>query len=120
MSTTPNDPSSFPDDAKGDRIDTGGDHTTAGHPQHRGGYDEVRHTRAAATWTGLIIGIVVLIVLLIFILQNLDSTPLHFLGWQTELPLGVALLFAAIAGAIIVALAGGIRILQIRRAAKRR
>lgn len=72
-----------------------------------------------ATWTGLVIGIVVLVLLLVFILQNLDSVTLELFGWDFTLPLGVTLLFAAIAGAVIMALAGGVRIIQIRRAANR-
>ncbi|NLU81518.1 lipopolysaccharide assembly protein LapA domain-containing protein [Rhodococcus sp. HNM0569] len=83
-------------------------------------WQKVKHTRAAATWTGLVIGILVLIVLLIFILQNLESTDIQIFGWHGTLPLGVLLLLAAIAGAVIMALAGGIRILQVRRAARRR
>ncbi|MGW0174959.1 lipopolysaccharide assembly protein LapA domain-containing protein [Rhodococcus sp. NPDC003322] len=76
-------------------------------------------TRAAATWTGLVIGALVLILLLVFILQNLDSVTWNLFWWEFSLPLGVSLLLAAIAGALIMALAGGVRILQIRRLAKR-
>lgn len=77
------------------------------------------HTKAAATWTGLVIGTLVLILLLVFILQNLDSVTWKLFWWEFSLPLGVSLLLAAIAGALIMALAGGVRILQIRRLAKR-
>jgi uncharacterized integral membrane protein len=77
------------------------------------------HTKAAATWTGLVIGVVVLILLLVFILQNLDQVALQLFFWEFSLPLGVSLLMAAIAGALIMALAGGVRILQIRRVAKK-
>lgn len=79
----------------------------------------IKHTRVGATWTGLVIGIVVLVLLLVFILQNLDSATLEMFAWEFTLPLGVTLLFAAIAGAVIMALAGGVRIIQIRRAANR-
>ncbi|WP_037175176.1 lipopolysaccharide assembly protein LapA domain-containing protein [Rhodococcus sp. UNC363MFTsu5.1] len=77
------------------------------------------HTKAAATWTGLVIGVVVLILLLVFILQNLDQVALQLFFWEFSLPLGVSLLLAAIAGALIMALAGGVRIVQIRRVAKK-
>ncbi|MFD1814297.1 lipopolysaccharide assembly protein LapA domain-containing protein [Rhodococcus gannanensis] len=77
------------------------------------------HTKAAATWTGLVIGAVVLVVLLVFILQNLDSVTLNLFWWEFSVPLGIGLLLAAIAGALIMALAGGVRILQIRRLARR-
>ncbi|MDV7086727.1 LapA family protein [Rhodococcus opacus] len=79
----------------------------------------IKHTRTGATWTGLVIGILVLVLLLVFILQNLDSVVLELFVWEFTVPLGVTLLFAAIAGAVIMALVGGVRILQIRRAANR-
>lgn len=80
----------------------------------------IAHTKAAATWTGLVVGALVLVILLVFILQNLDAVPVNIFVWTFELPLGVSLLLAAIAGALVMALAGGVRILQIRRAAKRK
>ncbi|MCC8926363.1 DUF1049 domain-containing protein [Rhodococcus sp. BGS-1C] len=82
--------------------------------------DGIAHTRAAALWTGLVVGALVLILLLVFILQNLDAVPVNIFIWTFDLPLGVAMLLAAIAGALVMALAGGVRILQIRRAAKRK
>ncbi|MFI6866729.1 lipopolysaccharide assembly LapA domain-containing protein [Nocardia sp. NPDC050406] len=57
----------------------------------------------------------VLIILLIFILQNMQRVVIAFLGWEFEWPLGVALLFAAIAGTLLMAFAGGARIWQLRR-----
>ncbi|AHK30461.1 LapA family protein [Rhodococcus opacus] len=129
MSTTPDDPSNFPPDVPAHRGPSTGpvptdpphaDTTPAGaeHPDvaRRKG---IKHTRVGATWTGLVIGIVVLVLLLVFILQNLDSATLEMFAWEFTLPLGVTLLFAAIAGAVIMALAGGVRIIQIRRAANR-
>lgn len=79
----------------------------------------IRRTRTGALWTALVAGVLILLLLLVFILQNLDSITLELFGWDFSLPLGVALLFAAIAGAAIVGLAGGLRILQLRRAANR-
>ena len=77
------------------------------------------HSRAGSWWTALIIGAALLIVLLVFILQNLDSHPIQILFWQWEMPLGVALLGAAILGVLITATIGGIRILQLRRQARK-
>ncbi|WP_241386742.1 LapA family protein [Rhodococcus sp. CH91] len=79
----------------------------------------IKRTRTGALWTALVIGILVLLLLLVFILQNLDSVTLELFAWDFSLPLGVALLFAAIAGAVIVGLSGGLRILQLRHAANR-
>ncbi|OKI22128.1 hypothetical protein A6A25_36535 [Saccharothrix sp. CB00851] len=79
----------------------------------------LKPTRISGTWVAVLASIVVLIVLLVFILQNLTDATIHFFGAAGTLPLGVALLFAAIAGAILVALVGAARIMQLRRQAKR-
>lgn len=79
----------------------------------------VTRTRTGGLWTGLIASAVVLLFLLIFILQNPDSVRINFLGFTGSLPTGVALLLAAIAGLLLVAIPGGLRILQLRRAARR-
>jgi uncharacterized integral membrane protein len=79
----------------------------------------LKPTRISGTWVAVLASIVVLIVLLVFILQNLTGATIHFMGTAGTLPLGVALLFAAIAGAILVALVGAARIMQLRRQAKR-
>jgi uncharacterized integral membrane protein len=79
----------------------------------------VHFTRAAALWSALIVGFLVLIVLLIFIAQNTEPGTFHFLGWSWSLPLGVALLAAAVLGGLVTTLAGVVRIVQLRRAAKK-
>ncbi|MFW0784669.1 lipopolysaccharide assembly protein LapA domain-containing protein [Gordonia sp. CPCC 206044] len=79
----------------------------------------VEHTRARATFFGLVIGAIIGILLLVFILQNLDSQRITLIFWEVNLPLGVSLLIAAIAGALIVALAGGVRMFQMGRALKK-
>ncbi|MFE0747473.1 lipopolysaccharide assembly LapA domain-containing protein [Gordonia sp. NPDC058843] len=80
---------------------------------------DVEHTRTRATWFGVVIGAIILVLLLVFIVQNLDSQTIELLFWEVNLPLGVSLLIAAIAGALIVALVGGLRMLQLRRALKK-
>jgi uncharacterized integral membrane protein len=76
-------------------------------------------TRAAALWSSLILGLLVLIVLLVFITQNTDSVSMTFLGWHWSLPLGVQILVAAVCGALITVLVGTARIYQLRRAVKK-
>ncbi|MEE6136381.1 lipopolysaccharide assembly protein LapA domain-containing protein [Mycobacterium sp. 050128] len=76
-------------------------------------------TRAGALWSALTAGFLILILLLIFITQNTTSTPFQFLGWHWSLPLGVAVLLAAVAGGLLTVAAGTGRILQLRRAAKK-
>lgn len=79
----------------------------------------VTRTRTGGLWTGLILSAIVLIFLLIFILQNSASMVINFLWFTGSLPSGVALLLAAVAGLLLVAIPGALRILQLRRAAKR-
>ncbi|GAA5171697.1 hypothetical protein GCM10023214_52230 [Amycolatopsis dongchuanensis] len=79
----------------------------------------IKRTRVSGTWVAVIVALIVLVFLLIFILQNLASATVNFLGMSAGLPLGVALLLAAIGGAVLVALIGAARIMQLRRATKR-
>ena len=60
-------------------------------------------------------GLVVLVLLLVFILQN--NTPAQFRFWSGTftLPLGVAMLFAAIAGALITVMVGTVRMIVLGR-----
>jgi uncharacterized integral membrane protein len=69
---------------------------------------------------GLVSAAVVLILLLIFILQNSDTVTIHFFGFHRELSLAVALLLSAVCGVLLVAIPGTGRIVQLRRAVKRR
>ena len=61
----------------------------------------VKFTRAAALWSALIVGFLILIVLLVFIMQNTDSATIHFFGWEWNLPVGVAILLAAVCGGLL-------------------
>ena len=81
--------------------------------------NEVKFTRAAALWSALIVGFLILIFLLVFILQNTDSATIHFFGWVWNLPVGVAILLAAVCGGLLTVAVGTARIIQLRRAAKR-
>ena len=92
-------------------------------PKARAGWpadEPVPRSRTGMLWTGLILSALVLLVLLVFILQNSTPVQINFLNLSGTLPVGVALLLAAIAGLLLVAIPGGLRILQLRRAARRR
>lgn len=79
----------------------------------------VKFTRAGALWSALITGFLTLILLLIFIAQNTASTPFQFLSLHWTLPLGVAILLAAVVGGLLTVAVGTARIIQLRRAAKK-
>ena len=85
----------------------------------RPGDHVVEPTRTSGVWVASIAFAVLLLLLLIFILQNNRSVPLRFLEFDGSMPLGVAMLLAAVLGALLVAMAGVARVLQLRRVAKR-
>jgi uncharacterized integral membrane protein len=93
--------------------------TPAPHTGARPTEPAIGFTRAGALWSALIVGFLILILLLIFITQNTTSTPFQFLAWHWSLPLGVAILLAAVVGGLITVAVGTGRILQLRRVAKK-
>ncbi len=60
-----------------------------------------------------------LVLLLVFILENTKSVPISYFGATGHLSLGVALLLAAVAGAVLAGFLGTARILQLRRHMRR-
>ncbi len=77
-------------------------------------------TRVAGLWISSVLFAIVLLLLLIFVLQNGQRAKVSFFGWHTSPPLGVALLLAAVGGVLLVALPGTARIVQLRVLARRR
>ena len=69
--------------------------------------------KTATTWIALILGAIVLVLLLIFVIQNNVSARFQYFGAEFDLPLGVAMLLAAIAGALVMALVGSVRMIQM-------
>jgi uncharacterized integral membrane protein len=74
-----------------------------------------RPTRIGAAWVALIVAAIVLIFLLIFIVQNSGPVQIRYFGFEGTIPLGVAMLFAAVAGALTAGLLGTVKILQMRK-----
>jgi lipopolysaccharide assembly protein A len=83
-------------------------------PQHT-----VEPTRTSMVWTMVGIGVVLLFAILVFILQNGQRVRVRFLMANGTLPLGAALLFAALLGAVLVLVAGAARVLQLRVVSRR-
>src|SRR6202011_4265212 len=82
-------------------------------PQHK-----IRRTRISGLWVSVGFFAVVLLLLLIFILQNSKTVEVSYLGLHGHLSLGVALLLAAVCGVLLVVLAGAARISQLRAVAR--
>src|SRR5208282_1842363 len=83
-------------------------------PQHK-----IRHTRISGLWFAVAFFAVVLLFLLIFILQNGREASISYLGMHGHLPLGVALLLAAVCGVLLTILAGAARMAQLHSVARR-
>ena len=77
--------------------------------------DPLRGSATSGIWLAVVAFAVLLVLLAIFILQNTGSVELSFLGWSGSAPLAALLLIAAAAGALLVVMAGSLRILQLRR-----
>ena len=77
------------------------------------------HTRISGMRTSLIAAAAGLIVVMIFIIQNAHAVNISFLGAHLRLSLAVALILAAIAGALLMAAAGTARITQLRQVIRR-
>lgn len=76
-------------------------------------------TRTSAAWGGLIAASLVLVLLLVFILQNLGSVRITYFTASGSFPLGAALLLAAVGGVLLAGLVASLRIVQIRRRMRR-
>ncbi|WP_369061093.1 lipopolysaccharide assembly LapA domain-containing protein [Kocuria rhizophila] len=75
----------------------------------------VKRGVSGTVWAALIAGVIVLILLLVFIIQNNVGTRFEYMAWTFSLPLGVAMLLSAIAGALIMALVGSVRMFALGR-----
>jgi len=72
-------------------------------------------TRIGTAWFMTVSFILGLVLLLIFILQNLRDIPIQFFSLHWKLPLGIAMLLAAVVGGFLVALFGIARVVQLGR-----
>jgi uncharacterized integral membrane protein len=74
---------------------------------------EIGRTRISAVWFGVVAAALVLVLLLIFILQNTRSVKVTYFTVSGTIPVGVALLFAAIGGLLLASLVASLRIWQL-------
>jgi uncharacterized integral membrane protein len=80
---------------------------------------KIKRTRISGVWVAVGFFALVLLLLLIFILQNGTTVQVSYMGAHGHLPLGVALLLSAVCGVLLVVLAGAARISQLRTVARR-
>jgi lipopolysaccharide assembly protein A len=80
---------------------------------------QIKRTRVSSVWAGVALFAVILLLLLIFILENGKTVSVSFFGASGHLPLGVALSLAAVLGVLLVVVPGTARIIQLRLTARR-
>ena len=78
-----------------------------------------RLTRASAIWVATGAALLLLVLLIVFMLQNSTKVEVRFLSLTGTIPLGMALLIAAVGGGVLVAIAGIARVTQLRLNARR-
>jgi uncharacterized integral membrane protein len=74
-------------------------------------------TRTSAAWFGISVGVLLLIALIVFMLQNTGPVAVSFLGMTGTAPLALALLIAGVAVGVVVLVFASLRIGQLRRRA---
>lgn len=84
----------------------------------RKAHDPLRASRTSGFYTAIIGLGVVLVLLIIFIVQNTERSSIRFLGWEGNAPQAVLLLIATAAGIFLTATASSLRLLQVRRRVK--
>ena len=81
--------------------------------------EEFRHTRTSAAWVAITVAVLFGVALIDFIAQNTRDVRLEFFSAKGQIPLSVALLAAALAGAIVVLAIGIGRVAQLRLTMRR-
>jgi len=79
----------------------------------------LERTRASSVWVAVAVGVVLLILLIDFIAQNNRRVPIHFFTLSGRVSEALALLVAAVGGAVVVLMAGAARIIQLRVTTRR-
>jgi len=73
-----------------------------------------RHTRTSAAWAAVVVAVLFGVALIDFIAQNTRNVRIDFFSLSGRIPIAVALLAAALAGAVVVVAIGVGRVAQLR------
>jgi uncharacterized integral membrane protein len=77
-------------------------------------------TRLSGFWAAFAVCVAVLVILIVFVLENSQKVTISFFGAHGHLDAGIALLISAAFGALVIVFAGTARILQVRSRHRRR
>jgi uncharacterized integral membrane protein len=101
--------------ASAPEVSTPHEHTSHGRHQHGDEpVEHFRHTRTSAAWVAITIAVLFGVALIVFIAQNTKDVRLKFFAASGSIPVSVALLAAALAGAVVVLAIGVGRVAQLR------
>ncbi len=115
--------SEMDDNARESENDIPPGHSADDRPQHFGAkrarrstkeIERYRHTRTSAAWAGIVVAVLFGVALIDFIAQNTNDVRIEFFSVSGRLPIAVALLAAALAGAVVVLAVGVGRVAQLR------
>ena len=81
---------------------------------------ERKRTPVGIAWAGLCIGLLAMVALVVFVLQNTHGVQVSFLWMRGSLPLASALLTAVAAAVVAIATVGVARRAQLRHRNRRR
>jgi uncharacterized integral membrane protein len=76
-------------------------------------------TRIGGTWLAVAVAVVLGVALIVFIVQNTRSVRVDFFSASGHIPVAVALLAAAVGGALVVLIVGVARTTQLRLSRRR-
>jgi uncharacterized integral membrane protein len=76
--------------------------------------ERFRHTRISAVWAAVFVAVLFGVALVDFIAQNTRDVRINFFSVSGRMPGAVAILAAAVAGAIVVLAVGVCRVAQLR------
>lgn len=80
---------------------------------------KAKRTRMSGLWVAMALFAVVLVLLLVFILENSQRVDISYFGVHGHMTLGVALLLAAVLGIVLVVIAWFARGVRVKAAARR-
>lgn len=106
-------------DGVADATGTGAEPGGRGRGRRGTNTDGARHTRISGAWVAVAVAVVLGAALVDFIVQNTRSVRIEFFAVSGHIPVAVALLVAALAGAFFVLAVGIARTTQLRLANRR-
>jgi putative membrane protein len=79
-----------------------------------------RSSRTGRVWVAVCAAAILSVLLIVFMLQNTHSVEVNFLGMTGSTSLALMLLIAAVGAVLLTLMVGSVRIIQLRRAVRRR